>query len=270
MPRLARRSMFDAIASGLQGGCGGCAVGARRAGAIAAAASAAAFGGRWRWQPARCSSGSSATSPSAAPAERQATRLTRHARIVPYGILGSGSGGKVAEPPDAHTAFVDPAGLHHVQGNGPSGAGGAAGVIYRWLGIAEDDSFPPPVKAAIKAPLFAKFHEYGDKKCIHVIGPDFRKRQYSRDDAISELTIAYKNVLVEFCSSGLRSLRLLPVSGGIFSGPFKDQLPLLTAQALEEAFGSLSLEQRSHVLESDVAMCIFMASEVSAFEEAFS
>ena len=62
-----------------------------------------------------------------------------------YGVLGVSNKGAVADEPDSETAFVDPAGLQYIQ-NGPSGAGGAAGVIYRWLGIASEPSFPEPVR----------------------------------------------------------------------------------------------------------------------------
>lgn len=189
-------------------------------------------------------------------------------KVVPYGVLGLSSDGKQAAEPDEHTAFVDPAGLHHVQGGGPSGAGGAAGALYRWLGIDKDASFPAPVVAAITQPLLAKFHAYGNRMCIHVIGPDFRKRPYTRDEAVCELAEAYKNVLLEFHHSGLPRLRLLPVSGGIFSGPFGPQLPELTAEALTSAFGALQPEARQALLEKDLELCIFMTKEFPDFEAA--
>ena len=54
--------------------------------------------------------------------------------VVGYGVLGDALTKKrqtrqLADPPDSSIAFVDPAGLHHVQQVGPSGAGGAAGAI---------------------------------------------------------------------------------------------------------------------------------------------
>eukprot|EP00439_Symbiodinium_sp_Y106_P003644 s2535_g1.t1 len=123
-------------------------------------------------------------------------------RVVPYGVLGSSSAGAKAPAPDATTAFVDPAGMHHIQGS-PGNAGGAAGVIYKWLGISDAPTFPAPVVQAITAPLKAKFHAYDDgkKKCIHVVGPDFRKRDYTREEAVAELAEAYFNVLVELLTS---------------------------------------------------------------------
>eukprot|EP00930_Biecheleria_cincta_P052739 TRINITY_DN38000_c0_g1_i1.p1 TRINITY_DN38000_c0_g1~~TRINITY_DN38000_c0_g1_i1.p1 ORF type:complete len:277 (+),score=46.97 TRINITY_DN38000_c0_g1_i1:26-832(+) len=197
------------------------------------------------------------------------SEIFRHVKVVPYGVLGLSSDGKRASEPDEHTAFVDPAGLHHIQGGGPSGAGGAAGALYKWLGINKDATFPAPVVAAITQPLLAKFHAYGNRMCIHVIGPDFRKRPYTRDEAVCELAQAYRNILLEFHCSGLPRLRLLPVSGGIFSGPFGPQLPELTAEALTSAFGELHPEVRPAVLGKDLELCIFMAKEFPDFEKAF-
>mmetsp|Transcript_157894 Transcript_157894/g.483878 ORF Transcript_157894/g.483878 Transcript_157894/m.483878 type:complete len:283 (+) Transcript_157894:56-904(+) len=198
-------------------------------------------------------------------------RLLAHTKVVPYGVLGSSNSGTVAAEPDDRTAFVDPAGLHHIQG-GPGGAGGAAGVIYRWLGISTHPSFPEAVRAAITAPLQAKFHAYGasgEKKCIHVVGPDFRHGQYTREKAEDELAMAYFNVFKEFRASGLQRLRLLPVSGGIFSGPFGGCLPELTASALDKAFDRLDAETQAWVLGSHVEMCIYMEDQAPAFREAF-
>ena len=123
--------------------------------------------------------------------------LLMQMKTVPYGVLGSGDTGQVDYLPDAETAFVDPAGLHIIRTWGPSVADGAAGAIYRWLGIASHGSFPEPVKAAITSPLKAKFHSYGSeynneqkKQCIHVVGPDFRMRPYMRAEAVAELASA--------------------------------------------------------------------------------
>ncbi|CAJ1328466.1 unnamed protein product, partial [Effrenium voratum] len=142
--------------------------------------------------------------------------------------------------------------MHHIQGGGPWGASGAAGANYEWLGIADDESFPEDVVEAIQEPLQAKFHAYGErgaKKCIHVVGPDFRMkdRGFTEDDAVQELALAYSNTLREFCTSGLRKLRLLPISGGIFSGPFKDDLPELTVRALQAAFKQMPDAQMRHL-----------------------
>eukprot|EP00969_Alexandrium_andersonii_P113418 5012565-Alexandrium_andersonii.AAC.1 len=43
--------------------------------------------------------------------------------LAPYGVLGYDDQGPVASEPNAETAFVDPAGLHHIQQQGPCQAG---------------------------------------------------------------------------------------------------------------------------------------------------
>lgn len=79
-----------------------------------------------------------------------ASRAMRFA-IKPHGVLGTalsknGSITKLASEPAPGLPVVDPAGLHHIHGMGPKGAGGAAGQIYSWLGIGEHGEFPEPVR----------------------------------------------------------------------------------------------------------------------------
>ena len=116
--------------------------------------------------------------------------------VKPYGVLGtvmsrSGTVAKVMAEPAPGLPILDPAGLHHIN-NGPRGAGGAAGQIYRWLGIAEDDAFPEQVTQAIQAPLQAKLHFYGLKGVLHVVGPNFYGRDCSREQALEELSEAIR------------------------------------------------------------------------------
>ena len=86
-----------------------------------------------------------ASSPAEAPLD--ATPLSRAVRLRPYGVLGTrleASGSMVSEvppPTDGRTAFVDPAGLHHIQPPAGRPARAAAGAIYRFLGIADAPAF---------------------------------------------------------------------------------------------------------------------------------
>jgi len=246
-----------------------------------------------------------------------------------------------AGKPAPDTAFVDPAGLPFITVKGPSLAGGAAAHIYSFLGIRKDPEFPAPVKDAIKEPLQAKFHSYGEKHCIHVVGPDFRTfsewkfqdcfpgesahtmpaedilsclqvceergfgafsvqkgtvffksqsaqecysaledadsgtlylyqdRNVTRAQAVEELAKAYENILREFAASELPKLRMLPVSGGIFSGDFLPELPQLTAESLKLGFSNLEPSQKEQVLKaSNIDLCIFMEDELADFKEA--
>merc|ERR1712048_550982 len=67
-------------------------------------------------------------------AKEQIINILERIRILPHSVLGSqlGRDRRVVqhEEPDGSTAFVDPAGLHHIQPpGGPAGAGGAARAI---------------------------------------------------------------------------------------------------------------------------------------------
>ena len=57
-------------------------------------------------------------------------------------------------------------------------AGGAAGAIYKFLGIKDDAQFPQAVIDAVSCESQAKLHRYNkdgaNLECIHVVGPDFR------------------------------------------------------------------------------------------------
>ena len=67
------------------------------------------------------------------------------------------------------------AGMRYIQKLGPSRAGGAAGVIYQWLGIRQEKYFPREVKRVVTATGIAKYHDYGGgKQAIHVVGPGTR------------------------------------------------------------------------------------------------
>jgi len=198
-----------------------------------------------------------------------------HIAIKPYGVLGDGQNlhGKMFNanaPPDGSVAVVDPAGLQFIQPpGGPKGAGGAAGACYRWLGIHQDVAFPAEVVAAVRNTGDAKYHVYAaDKKVIHAVGPDLRRQSYSEDEAIHELSNVYKNIFYEFIMSEVATLRLLPVSGGIFAGNHKRRIPTLTFAALDEAFLKLSNDQKDTLMNRDVHLCIFMEKVVEEFMDA--
>merc|ERR1719296_245700 len=143
-------------------------------------------------------------------------------------------------------AIVDPAGLPYISGKAAPGLAGAAScAIYDWLDLRGAEAFPPPVQEAITEATQAKFHTYGDKMCIHVVGPDFREEQLKTSSEVSaRLTKAYANVFTEFASSPAKQLRLLPISSGVFAGRFGKEMPKLTAKALIASFFLLSEEAR--------------------------
>lgn len=185
--------------------------------------------------------------------------------------MATGEERTTAPEPDAKTAIVDPAGLSFLQ-SGPVGAGGASGAIYRWLGIASDAKFPASVAAAIQDELQAKCNIYKRCAVIHVAAPDLREPRYDNhpDEVVEALAIAYRNVLTQFIESKKKCLRMLPISGGIFSGEHAEQLPELTARALKQAFAeSLALNGNAKMLQSsELELCIYLEEELSRYEAA--
>merc|ERR1712139_458737 len=66
-------------------------------------------------------------------------------------------------------------------------------------------------------------------------------------------------------------LRLLPVSGGIFSGEYGAEMPQITAEALRKGFTSLDGTSQAHVLGAEsLELCIFMERDYGLYSEAVS
>ena len=200
-------------------------------------------------------------------------------RVLPFGVLGVGKAGRnfvQRGPAPAPTdAIVDPAGLHHIQPpGGPSGAGGAAGSIYRWAGIANEARFRKEVIEQVTETAAAStVQDYGEgRMVIHVVGPRLQGKKYAgeqgRASAVASLAVAYGNVLSRFATSDLPALRLLPISGGIFAGRFIKEMPEITWEALGSGFARLSEKEQKAVLSRQCYMCIFDEEDVPAFEAA--
>ena len=209
--------------------------------------------------------------------------------VVDYGVLGTqlvhGPGvnrgdwfRRQACEPDSLIAIVDPAGLRFIQETSPFKAGGASGAIYKWLGIQKWKSFPTQVKYKIKAETLARLHaytckgyeNYGPISMIHVASPDFRTRPDTKhEEAVGALAQAYANVLSEFNHSGLRRLRLLPISSGTFSGRFQTELPALTAEVIQAAYRSLPLTVQATLETTSIELCIYDEFEHRCYVNAF-
>ena len=211
--------------------------------------------------------------------------------MKPYGVLGQqmtvdhrfvsrGTDPKML----SSTCITDPAGLHFIQSS-PRGAGGASGAIYVWLGINTDDSFPTDVSEAIKTAGDAKYHCYPSKSgsnssghlhVIHTVGPDFRQgNRRSREEAVQELSISYLNIFREFITIDCGQeavpplqLRLLPVSGGIFSGPWGSSIAALTFESINAAYLQLTHEQQELLDARVVELCVFAENELEDFARA--
>eukprot|EP01061_Rhynchopus_euleeides_P021570 TRINITY_DN35173_c0_g1_i1.p1 TRINITY_DN35173_c0_g1~~TRINITY_DN35173_c0_g1_i1.p1 ORF type:complete len:346 (+),score=103.43 TRINITY_DN35173_c0_g1_i1:61-1098(+) len=235
--------------------------------------------------------------------------LIDYVKVVPYGVLGTQLQGNQVVPmtdePSGHTVvIVDPAGMHHIQGV-PAGAGGAAGAIYKWLGDAlpQDEPFPRSVRKEILGPTNASRYCYdggegaGPKCVIHAVGPNLRESKYAdmadpveaRAAVKRDLTQTYMSILKEFAVhlkpelvGGWRhdesdhntyqpwaTLRVLPVSSGIFAGKFKADMPELTAESIGAAFTNLPQSYRRVLAmrTRDVEVCIFDEREYQSYAD---
>lgn len=205
---------------------------------------------------------------------RFAGRIFSKIIVMPYGVLGmamrnDASTYRVVPEPAPNTVIVDPIDMTHIL-NGPGGATGISGDIYTWLKLTGAAAFPDDVKNGIKEPLKAKFHNYDGKMCIHVVGPNLRAgRKCKRSDAVEELAEAYANIMAQFAASNAPVMRLLPLCN-VSGSDFFDEMPEITGEALQTAFGMLSYSLQDKVLEAErIELCIYPEPEVMAFMDAF-
>ena len=212
--------------------------------------------------------------------------------VKPYGVLGEGMGasGKpwetkaVAAAPDKNTLIVDPASINIISPNytpSPADMGGAAGAIYRFLGITENENFPPDVIIGLRPGVgTAVYKRYGypdAKHVVHVIGPDFKAAKATRQEAMDALTTTYLNVLRVARDEPRPLLRLLPISSGIYAGAWKSEMAEITADALVEAVERLHSENPKLAAEAlapsgarEVEMCVFDPKECKAYKRALA
>jgi hypothetical protein len=182
--------------------------------------------------------------------------------------------------------FVDPAGLQMIQSLGPRAAGGASGAIYTLLNIA---AFPASVRRALCKVGDAYWHTYKVNRdigtnvyqCCHAIGPNFgsisspTQTPISETAALEALVHVYTNILRQFIRSRLPKLRLLPISSGIFAGPFRNTMASMAFMAISHAILRLNKSEiaRLHKViknnNSAIEMCIYETSELNTYKKAF-
>ena len=202
-----------------------------------------------------------------------ANTFLKNIAIVDHGVLGDPDGR--GSPDITNTAVVDPAGLPYITGSHtPASAGAASRAIYNWCGLAKKQSFPKPIKDAVKKPSDAKLHIYGSgnqsKYIIHVVGPDFRGGGDTTSQAIDILSTSYTNVFKECCDLpvSITNVHLLPISGGVFLGNFKDNLMHITMTAIKTGFSRLNASEKKTILAKNIKLCIFKKAEFEPFKVA--
>lgn len=143
--------------------------------------------------------------------------------------------------------------------------------------------------AGVKIPGDAKFFAHPNAEApgryhlvVHAVGSDFRKpahgldgvpldggaAAWTREAAAASLARCYANILREFLRSGHGALRLVPMSGGIFSGEFGPVIPSLTHEALRGGLAHLTQAELALAASKELEMCVFLEKELPAFREA--
>lgn len=201
-------------------------------------------------------------------------QFMRKIKVQPYGVLGTqmtlqASLRREAVEPDESMAITDPTDLLQVYGSAKD-ATGTSGSIYKWLGLS--GPFPDDVVVAMNKVSDAKHSTYpGEKHVIHVSVPDFREGIWSEREAAIELSRSYRNTMHEFVMSECDTLRMVPISSDIRSGPLFNQLPKITHEALLMAFEQLHVFDKEYVLrpQKHIELCVFMNREWDAFDKVF-
>lgn len=220
--------------------------------------------------------------------------MSRMLVVANYGVLGKragasrGSEEEVAPAPDGETMIVDPCSARFVRDPSlhPGDAGGAAGAIYRFIGIDHDAGFPEDVVAAIAKEGDVAYHRYGyptSKHVLHCVGFDFRtyaSRELgglalSREIATDVLTSVYEKLFALAAKMGKKKLRLVPISSSIFAGELRSQMPQITADAILDAidrcFQVSDQTKRDYVdaLEA-LELCVYVGAECADYTAAWS
>lgn len=203
--------------------------------------------------------------------------------LQPFTVLGTSADRSLPESAEEHDSccVVDTASLRRLQANAPAAATGASKPVYDWCGLSEMSEFPPSVTLAVRGPGDAKLHAYvrrsdtgvrrrREMHVVHALGPELhgqvkevvgagtRLRHMSRAEAVAALAHAYHNIFVEFVASGRAVLRLVPVNSGEskHAGPFREELPALTVDAVKAAFEMLTSARQAAVMASTIDLCV--------------
>jgi hypothetical protein len=210
-----------------------------------------------------------------------ALNILKKIELKAYSVLGTTKGGTPGPDPLLSEGYVivDPAGLEYIQNTnpnsgGPAGASGASGAIYQKIGIKNLHLFDESVRDELTEAGQTSYKKYPPYGVIHVVGPDFRIIQAN---SISILRTAYRFVFVRFISSQKTILRLLPISGGIFSGTTDtlkiaertwDQLTLAIRDLYNfDYINPLGKKELTDLLTKQIEMCIYDESEFKFFQD---
>lgn len=154
--------------------------------------------------------------------------------------------------------------------------------IYQWVGKAgrKLDSRGSPVDYDDTPASFRTlnhdgavvFHDYGDKRVIHVVAPKLQGQPNGPNwrTQAEILSDAYAVVIDEFSRRAaqlkLTELRLLPISGGAFAKAFAPKMPEFQAYTLRLVPGKLKETIPDGVA---ISMCLYSPDEQKRYPAAF-
>ena len=182
------------------------------------------------------------------------TSLFKKMTVANFNILGLGPWNKPDPYFQETDVLTDPAGLPFISANDPGGAGAASQAIYKKLGVT---SFPAHVRSKVTKTSDAALATYGRTEVIHVVGPDGRTFQCHNETTFFDaLVAAYTHVFNEFGKSKMHHLRLLPVSGGVFSGVHNAAIPRITLAAIKAALERTTATAKLQKPETTYRLCV--------------
>ena len=172
--------------------------------------------------------------------------------------------------------LVDAAGYFLKEGI-PEKATSSSKPLYQFLGLTIPGNTPTKTSVFVKQKyqdlemgivLPRIEYDFEDSKkvtVIHAYSYNFHEPQYASLDkwkCVRMLANVYKRVFEEFIESRKKVLHLLPLSGKVFAGKFKDKIQYYTKYALNLAFSQLDETNQSKLESCEIKLCLYRTDEL--------
>lgn len=158
----------------------------------------------------------------------------------------------------------------------PERAGGSAGGLYNYLGLnqvkrkATSKIFESLVMGEI---VYTQYTKQVSKTetiidVIHAYSYNFsRLKPKTEEECIDQLSEVYKKVFIKFIEINKPVLRLVPLSGNIFSGEYRGRMNRITFQAIQKAYYSIEQEEeyKNKLNEKSIILCLFTEDEFNYY-----
>lgn len=169
-------------------------------------------------------------------------------------------------------SMADAGGWRFFRKNNPTNAGGAAGALYREMRI---KSFSSEVQKIELGGALVVYYQIGKKKnkktpaIIHTAGINFNLvPDWTPEQSQESLNRIYTEIFCAHISTNRKKFFFPPISGGRFSGRFKETMPQMQRLAIQKGFEKLSTEHQTQLRESDIYLCLYESSEFETYKEA--